>query len=688
LIPDRLFPNHLPELEKRWVIFVRTLLKNFPLKSNDGATDNRGEVTDVDAAKNPDSPKGPTAQIDKLVSQRTSEDEERPDSKTTLAAKTLFTFLWWAGYGLVVGLEMSVRAAIAASIAFLNTISWVALVFTAAAPMMLSGLYEAMIDRHVLDIIQKNRKWNRIRGQNQIELSDLKREVHLLYAILVGNISLPPEEPAEPLVEKPSAWEDIKELVDRLGPDTTTQGDEKSNEVIHGHIDNAARIATQSRLHTMLQCQASFGATIGAPVVFYLGAFLVSVFSSLLDIGHNDTAHTIAFGEWWMTIPHVAIVSGCLLAGNNPNTLEAIMSGFPNHTGRPKRQERFKGRLLRLLEYFSPVFDSIYQPVWMWERGRNKRRWVQRVQSYRNEMEDRAKQAADKNDDQQNGIDTGNKPKIKDKATWEYVKTKLEKRLEKIGNKYVEAKDDDAQPLPHEIPDFDVEDWFYLILNVVVLLLIPFVLAFLTSYYTPLIGLACRSFTFVLYFLFQFWLGVLWFWDFNYPNRLPLFAKVRGHMLPTPFALLVGFGLLGSGFTAMGGTFLQILGVYRNCLCRVPIPYWSSRHDFHIVLSSNTADSIYYAKKYWLSTGIASIVLLIVVCYFGWWYQRHWRTRFNKVVDTVLKEPPSSADTTGSTLLKPPVPQETSLPQEVQKEGVKPKPGTTVNEDEITSANT
>ncbi|KAK3312043.1 hypothetical protein B0H66DRAFT_485811, partial [Apodospora peruviana] len=462
---------------------------------------------------------------------------------------------------------MTIRAAIAASIAFLNTILWVAMVFTAAAPMMLSGLYEAMIDRNVLDAILKNRKWNRIRRQKDMDIAGIKREVHLLYAILVGNISLPPKD-EPPLPDQPTAWSDVKRLVETLDPDPSAPKPAGSPKA--AHIDKSAGSATRLRLHTMLECQVSFGATVGAPI-----------------IGNNDVAHTIAFGEWWMTIPHVAIVAGCLLAGNNPNTLEAIMSGFPHLSDRPDHgtlKKRVSGFLRILDEYFSPVYDSIYQPVWMWERGRNKRLWVEK---------------------------------------------KLEERLKRLNSKYLEHESDDAKALPDDIPDIDVEDWLYLVLNVIVLLLIPFVLAILTSYHTPLVGLSCRSFTFTLYFLSQFWLGVLWFWDYHRDKHTPFFFRFRNkYYLPTPFALLVTFGLLVSGFTAMVGTFLQILGVYRNCLCKLPIQYWSNPTDVHVILSSNMAESIVYARQYWLSTGIASIVLLVVVCYLGWWYQRHWRMRF------------------------------------------------------------
>jgi len=105
--------------------------------------------------------------------------------------------------------------------------------------------------------------------------------------------------------------------------------------------------------------------------------------------------------------------------------------------------------------------------------------------------------------------------------------------------------------------------------------------------------------------------------------------------IPSFFSFLVVFGFIGSLFTTVIGTFLQIVGVYRNCICSLPINQWNNP-DATWVVSSNSADSIYYAKLYWQSTGIASIVLLIAVCYVGWWYQRHWQSRLARVINAQM----------------------------------------------------
>jgi len=106
--------------------------------------------------------------------------------------------------------------------------------------------------------------------------------------------------------------------------------------------------------------------------------------------------------------------------------------------------------------------------------------------------------------------------------------------------------------------------------------------------------------------------------------------------LPTIFAVALWLGFLVSIFTSFIGTFMQIAGVYKNCLCNTPLKTWGSKTDFQFQISGNSPDDIKYAHLFWQSTGIAAIALLLGVCYGGWWYQRHWRAKFSGLIDIVL----------------------------------------------------
>jgi hypothetical protein len=139
----------------------------------------------------------------------------------------------------------------------------------------------------------------------------------------------------------------------------------------------------EMRLTSMLQSQYSFGSVVGAPVLFYIGAFIYTLVGLSANIGDNDTAHSLAFGMWWMGIVHVAIVSGCLLASNNPSTVTAIVAEHlvQQEAGQRQSAEDCKHALTFLL--MSPVYHSQFMPVPLWDRGRMKRMWVESTNAWK-----------------------------------------------------------------------------------------------------------------------------------------------------------------------------------------------------------------------------------------------------------------------------------------------------------------
>lgn len=115
-----------------------------------------------------------------------------------------------------------------------------------------------------------------------------------------------------------------------------------------------------------------------------------------------------------------------------------------------------------------------------------------------------------------------------------------------------------------KVPRVGTLQWMFLLLATSILIIIPFVLAYVTSFYTLTIGLSCRTLTFVLYFVFQFLLTILWLYDFEYHKQHEF------HCVIGSFGLILLF-FFGSSITAIIGTFMQILGVYRNYLCNFPM---------------------------------------------------------------------------------------------------------------------
>lgn len=211
---------------------------------------------------------------------------------------------------------------------------------------------------------------------------------------------------------------------------------------------------TKTRLRTMLNCQYSFGSMVGAPVVFFLGGFIFALVQSLQSFGNEDIALALAFGQWYMTIPHIAIISGLLLAGNNPNILEGVVA-----TQRHEKEAEVKVLGLR----FGLAYPSCYKVAWQWHRGHNKKLWIDKLlQTY-----SRGGVCPDGADRDEAGF-------VRD--------------LEYLRNRTT------LSPL----------DWFLVLFLVALLVGVPFFLAFITAFYTPQIGLSCESFTFLAYACSQF----------------------------------------------------------------------------------------------------------------------------------------------------------------------------------------
>jgi len=315
---------------------------------------------------------------------------------------------------------------------------------------------------------------------------------------------------------------------------------------------------TKTRLRTMLHCQYSFGSIVGAPVIFFLGGFIFALLQSLEGLGDEDIAEGLAFGQWYMTIPHIAIVSGLLLAGNNPNILEGVFATERE----PKKDDR---SFLKLR--FELAYPSCYKVAWQWLRGHTKKRWINKlIETY--------------------GYDhdfTGRKDQDSD------------------------IRDSDMKEL-RRVTTLGPLDWFLVLSLTGLLLGVPFVLAFLTAFYTPEVGLSCRSLTFTVYACLQFLQVLLWLWAYAGPPPAKLgesrhvlnflrrrgWLDRRGFYDPTATRWLLGpptrrslgqawsnarreplralwcalwyvlttvFGL-SAIFTALGGTLMQLMGVY------------------------------------------------------------------------------------------------------------------------------
>jgi hypothetical protein len=588
----------------------------------------------------------------------------------------------------------------------LDTIIWLSTCFAFSGPMILSGLYEALLDNRILEFL-------RVKIRNQKLTLDMR--CRCLMIILIGNLDLALDKPREQLPERvrrntistavtrvtsTATSKDVKDNEDSkpmesfqpplkqraatmphmvglqhlpqhrpedtitapplygAAPSTTSPAqrpsrpntpvnrpstksapantraspwrhmeellygirlydDEDSNRNLsprqnakhtcfdgphcrdHSHVENPHfRTAkterqvrkTKTRLRTMLHCQYSFGSMVGAPVIFFLGGFVFALLQSLEGLGDEDTAEGLAFGMWYMTIPHIAIISGLLLAGNNPNILEGVFA-----TEREDKSDDVSILGLR----FELAYPSCYKVAWQWLRGPTKKKWISKVTSTYGTRHDFNFHDPD--------------PDMRD--------------LQAVTT---------LSPI----------DWFQVLCMTFFLIGIPYILAFLTAFYTPEIGLACRSLTFTVYFCLELAQIILWLWAYAGPPPMPRvdggsvilnffrrdgWLHRSGFFEPTRTDWLLGlpghrkdmqsiwesaqsnpsrtfwclqwyflaaiFGIMAI-FASLGGTLMQLMGVYSGNICHVTVDHWFQPYEDRpkVIISSNSQDMILSAQ--------------------------------------------------------------------------------------------
>lgn len=370
----------------------------------------------------------------------------------------------------------------------------------------------------------------------------------------------------------------------------------------------------------MLATQLSFGSSVGSPVVFFLGAFSYTLVTTLGSLGDEDTSLDLAFGMWYMTIPHISIIAGLLLAGNNPNTLEGVMALEFGEVEEKKsyNKKHFLGSIFEL------AYESRYRPKWLWERGRSKQDWIDRVIStYR-------------------------------------LRAPSGRRGDMV-------LDEDMEAL-RIATTMSVTSWTIILALTTLLMGVPFLLAFLVSYFTPQVGISCRSLTFLTYAIIQVCQIVMWMWAYSGPPkrgnwfqffRRDGFLDRSGFYNTTDvkrlwekggfwnlkslwtilwYNLAAIFGL-GGVITSIGGTMMQLMGVYGGPKCSINAQYWTKPHaEVPVILSNNYALEIADAKKYWVPSAITAILFLALVTFCGWWYQRRLRGLFRNLVSELGSE--------------------------------------------------
>lgn len=247
-----------------------------------------------------------------------------------------------------------------------------------------------------------------------------------------------------------------------------------------------------------------------------------------------------------MTVPNLAIVSCAMLASPNPSALQGIVWDGGAIASREK-SERSSWDSMKSKAEGSPIgrwilkqtgryqlihsmYDGQFKTVTLWSRGPNKKRWVEEaIRDYTSHSEEHGDRLMSSED--------------------------VRKRLEMSLGDYINLAAEGA-----------------------VLLMIPSLLAFLTSYNTPRTGFSCHSGTYLIYAITQVVECLFWGWEVwlkcLYGERWSE-ARTRAKTINWCGQMFAGFFAI---LTAVAGTLLQLLGVYRTCTCKVNVILFCFSH--------------------------------------------------------------------------------------------------------------
>lgn len=165
-----------------------------------------------------------------------------------------------------------------AVVAVLDSSAWVIVIVTAAGPMLVGGLYEALFDHLILKTLRESA------AEDDSSPEDVKVHLQLLVIMALGNL----REDGDP----------IENTIAKLSVASGQHASAKKEQQEH----------SKTRLQALMSAQLPFGTAIGAPVLFYLGAFVFTVVDLLNDPSDENSAISLAFG--------VSLLFYCIIIGD------------------------------------------------------------------------------------------------------------------------------------------------------------------------------------------------------------------------------------------------------------------------------------------------------------------------------------------------------------------------------------
>lgn len=179
----------------------------------------------------------------------------------------------------------------------------------------------------------------------------------------------------------------------------------------------------------------------------------------------------------------------------------------------------------------------------------------------------------------------------------------------------------------------------------ILLISLPCCLVFLVSFRTLAAGLACRSLSLTLYWSAQVVLILL----HTIYSVFPYSPWVRGILyLLLPLTLVLSF------LSAIGGTILQITGIYVNVYCVAGVHSFMHPDNpgWWLDVATDTLMVRRVARYRWLYTGVAGLGFLCIVCMAAWFYRSGVKKRCARAIaevhTIVTPAPGTHSNRTGS----------------------------------------
>ena len=188
-----------------------------------------------------------------------------PRRRRVNVPKTLFPQLTGASLEKI---SLLLKIPAASLLIILDTIMWLCTVWATAGPLLLSGIYEALLDLRLLRFLESQYSSNSL---------SVKERSHLLLVILLGNLDLNP------------AWEHSKLLVIRLPNESLSRRCGSCHQPLFPATTDSSIVdrypdstlgeiaVVKLKLKSMLESQYSFGSSVGAAVLFYTGSFIYTL---------------------------------------------------------------------------------------------------------------------------------------------------------------------------------------------------------------------------------------------------------------------------------------------------------------------------------------------------------------------------------------------------------------------------